>query len=126
MPIKLVEPHRTFIKEGDVISESKKSKNLQYHRFFLFTDLLLEGLQKGEKFRVKNLFYLQHTKVISMPTATSFRLITQEDGYTYSTDSGEERDVWLNVIGTAITDFKRNSMQRRVASIKVNKDLVQA
>ena len=121
-----MEPHRTFIKEGDLISENLKSKNLQYHRFFLFTDILVEAKQKGEKFRHKNIFYLEFTKIISLPNSKSFRIITQDNGFTFSTDSPADKDNWLQVIGAAITDFKRNSMQRKVASMQLIKNNSQA
>ena len=121
--MKLVEPHRFYVKEGDLVSEpNTKSSDLFYCYFFLFCDLVVVCKQHGSKYRFKKLFHLQSIKVVPLPDDSkpnSFRILTQDDGVTYTANSKAERDAWVTSFHSYIFEEKKNSVQRRVASQKL-------
>mmetsp|Transcript_4626 Transcript_4626/g.16284 ORF Transcript_4626/g.16284 Transcript_4626/m.16284 type:complete len:185 (+) Transcript_4626:48-602(+) len=121
LPYKLVEPHRTFVKSGDVIAEpSLKDTSMKYCHFFLFSDILLQAVQKGTKFRCKRVFELQYIKVLPLPAKTkpnSFRILTLDDGFTFTLSTEKEKEVWLETLNKCVYNYKKNSIQRRAASV---------
>ena len=122
-PFKLVQPHRAFTREGEVIiEEPQKQKALKLSHFFLFSDILIQASpKKSSKFKYKRHFDLQFTKAIALPKESkpnSFRILTQDTGFTFSCNSPAEKEAWVNDINNNIFNLKKNVHNRRVASQK--------
>lgn len=120
MPFKLVQPFRCFVREGDVMSEpDSKSPAMKLYHFFLFNDVLIQTSPKKTKYKCVRHFELQHTKAVALPKDTkpnSFRILTQDTGYSFTTNNPEEKNYWVDAINNAAFDFKKNEHHRRVMS----------
>lgn len=124
LKMKLVEPARTFIKEGSIIVDKSDQGGSSLHcgYLFLFSDLLLECTQKASgRFKVQNTFDLGDIKIVPLPPETkpnAFRVLSKlgEAHTTFSTSSKTEVEAWIGAFQTAIFNLKKSDMQRRVLS----------
>jgi hypothetical protein len=122
LPFKLVQPYRSFVREGEVMSEpDSKTPTMKLFHFFLFNDLLLQTSPKKNRYKCVRHFELQHTKAVALPKETkpnSFRILTQDTGYSFTTNNSEEKNGWVDAINNTAFDYKKNEHNRRVASQK--------
>ena len=121
LPLKLVQPHRILITEGEVMRESSGKKSFKMLHFFLFNDILLQCVPKRRKFQYKKLYELDSIKAVGFPDNTKpccFRLMTKDSGYDFVCSTQELKDKWLSDINSTVFNWKKNDYSRRIASQK--------
>ncbi|XP_019737327.1 FYVE, RhoGEF and PH domain-containing protein 6-like [Hippocampus comes] len=108
----IVQPGRTFLKEGVLNKLSRKV--MQPRMFFLFNDSLLytTPLQSGQ-YKFNNLLSLAGMKV-SRPSQEAcqneFIVESVERSFILSAGSASERDEWLQAISAAIGDYTKKKI----------------
>ncbi|XP_057692463.1 FYVE, RhoGEF and PH domain-containing protein 6-like [Corythoichthys intestinalis] len=108
----IVQPGRIFLKEGML---NKLSRKVMHPRmFFLFNDILLytTPVQSGQ-YKFNSMLSLAGMKV-SKPSQEAcqneFLIESVERSFILSASSASERDEWLEVISTAISDYTKKKI----------------
>ena len=121
---KLVEPARHFIREGPIITDRSEQggPSLKCAYLFLFSDLMIECKQRADnRFKVRKMFHLGNVKIVPIDPAVkpnAFHVLpsTEEEKVIFSMSSKQEVEAWTNALHSAIFNFKKSDMQRRVLS----------
>jgi len=100
-PIELVEAHREFVYEGDVIKQCRKAK--KGRRLWLFNDILLYGktIPASPKYLLSGKFELENFEVHDIPDDLSnhmenaIELISKTKSFVVFTESPQDKIKWL-------------------------------
>ncbi|XP_014329345.1 FYVE, RhoGEF and PH domain-containing protein 6-like [Xiphophorus maculatus] len=115
----IVQPGRSFIKEGVLMKLSRKV--MQPRMFFLLSDVLLytTPVQSGQ-YKLKNMLSLAGMKV-SKPSQEAYQnelnIESVERSFILSASSAAERDEWLKTISSAISEYTK----KKISFISNNK-----
>eukprot|EP00484_Ammonia_sp_Unknown_P027509 CAMPEP_0197032254 /NCGR_PEP_ID=MMETSP1384-20130603/10974_1 /TAXON_ID=29189 /ORGANISM="Ammonia sp." /LENGTH=952 /DNA_ID=CAMNT_0042461887 /DNA_START=28 /DNA_END=2886 /DNA_ORIENTATION=- len=104
--IKILEPHRQFIREGKLWKVCRNKDRL-YH-FFLFNDILLYGSSYGSKYKFHNLLPMNAAFSVTPLEDSSaygtekngriFSIVSEKKSFVVYTDTTQEAKEWLDDI----------------------------
>eukprot|EP01105_Mastigella_eilhardi_P007301 TRINITY_DN1879_c0_g1_i11.p1 TRINITY_DN1879_c0_g1~~TRINITY_DN1879_c0_g1_i11.p1 ORF type:complete len:371 (-),score=65.39 TRINITY_DN1879_c0_g1_i11:584-1696(-) len=107
LPFNLVEPHRSFVREGELWKVCRKTKKRRY--FFLFTDLLLYGEETSTGFKHHLHIGMQTLHVSDLPDSdglkNSFAIESSRKSFVVIADAPEGKSGWLTDISKRIEEF---------------------
>ncbi|KAH3762224.1 RhoGEF domain [Pelomyxa schiedti] len=110
--VKLLEPHRRFVKEGKLL-RIKKGRNKKTAHLYLFNDLLIEGSWSVMGFVVKSVLSLSGICVFEMANTSNFSnlfvVVHKEKSCVFSAANSTERDGWVQTL----TETQSKLHQRR-------------
>lgn len=103
----LVDPERTFVREGHLTKLSSANKQ-QIYRFFLFTDLILyarEQFQKLKLHKVVHLSMCRLTDIVDRPLSAdaqsqptlrhAFKIVSPQKTFTVMAPNAQEKKAWM-------------------------------
>ena len=98
-PEDLVQPHRTFVREGYLTKQCKRA--LKRYYFLLFSDILIYGIKKGSRVQFKRKIELRRVEnknhvVLQYGGRPAFIIVGKPKSFVVIADTEEEKREWLN------------------------------
>ncbi|GIQ87326.1 hypothetical protein KIPB_009339, partial [Kipferlia bialata] len=115
----LVEPHRTFVRQGTLKKLCRKRAKVR--EFFLFNDCILyaTGNQMTNLYAFHNLLPLTHASAVPSASATcTFTLSTTKKSFHLIAESQEDRDSWCETITALVSELDQLESVQRAKSIE--------
>jgi len=119
----LMEAHRVYIYEGEVIKFTNRF--IVHCKFYLFNDILLYShrILNSNKYRYKGLIDLGDATIQALEdtetTKNGFSINSSDKIYTVCTKARDQREKWISVLQDAITKWNTINVGRKQKSKKL-------
>ncbi len=115
--LNLIEPHRSFVKQGALVKICRKSRKERH--FFLFNDLLLYASEalSGGKYTLHGHMDLMHVRIDDVPDSEprrvqhAFQIVGPKKSFVVLAPAAADKVAWMLAIADAVAAWKASRAQ---------------